>query len=90
MKTLNLKVAWTFYIIGMLICLSMIFDRNHITLKLLIGTLFLLVSWIAIFIELIKNPVKNKGLFIYLLIFFGGVFIPYYLITRKDRVNQIK
>ena len=90
MKRLNPIITWACYIIGMLIAISIMVDRNYILEKLLIGCLIGMIAWISILIELIKNPIKDKGMWIYLLIFVGGVAMPVYLITRKERLNEPK
>ena len=91
MKNFNSKLYWILYIVGMCICVSAIFFSNGDRLKLILaGAVLILIPLISIIVEVAKSSIKEKVNWIYFLLFFSGIAIPYYLATRKRRLAELQ
>jgi len=81
-KQLRITVG-IIYFIFMGIMLWGVFSKPEINiLKILIGSIGLIIPWIICIVNASKN--KMGGLWIWFLIFFGGIAIPIYIFTNKD------
>ena len=86
MKTLNSKLIWALYITGMLIVINAIYlNSNYLILKLAIGSAPLLIVLIILLKELWSTKIDNKWPWTFFLFFMGGIAIPIFMLTRKER-----
>ncbi len=86
MKTLNPKLIWALYITGMLIVINaMYMNSNFLITKLGIASFILLVALVFILKELWASRIENKWPWTLFLVLMGGIAIPVFMLTRKER-----
>ena len=82
-------LGFIFTVIGTLLKLSHwsfgIFTPN---LVLSISIVFTLLAIFVVLLDIIKNPIKNKFLWIIPLLFVGNIVSMIYLINRESHINR--
>lgn len=78
-------IAWTLYGISVLIILLgvILFDYKYIAISL--ASLFLTVPWIICIVSSIKSKENANGLWIILIILFGMIAIPIWLVRHGNK-----
>lgn len=53
-----------------------------------IGVIFGFITWLITLLDIIRNPVKNKTIWILLMVIFSALTVLFYLSTREKRLSK--
>jgi hypothetical protein len=83
-------IAWIFYGISVVIALTGVFVLNHTYTSISLASLILLVPWIICIVDSIRSGENTNGLWIFILVFFGFVTIPFWLAMKNNKTQHKK
>ncbi len=84
MKPLTLTICWILYLLSIsLLVTAFVFRQETLFTRIGMASLILMIPWIICIVDSVKRKNNSNGLWTYLLIFVGLIFIPVYLLVKR-------